>query len=106
MLDGGQAAEAQGHMETALLSYVNAAIHASDALCIFARGEFAQGDDHVHAVKLLAQVPDGPTLSKHLVTALDVKKRFTYDVAEPGRRELTRLRRAAAALVDAAGARV
>lgn len=73
-----------------------------DALCILDRGEFARGQDHAQAVKLLREVPGGATLAKHLATVLDVKKRSTYDVRPLRAAELKRVARAAEALVNEA----
>lgn len=102
MLDGAMAARAAGHDDTAVLSFVTAAIHAADALCIYSLGEYAQGDDHTQGVALLARVPDGSRLAGHLRTALSAKKRLTYDVVSVKSSDLTRLERAARALVEEA----
>lgn len=101
-LDGALSAAESGHADTAVLAYINAAIHASDALCIFGRGEYVQGEDHAEAIALLAQVPDGRVLAKHLSAVIDAKQRWTYDVKSIEVAQLTRVRRAAVALVDEA----
>ena len=102
MLAGAQAAERAANPETALLAYINAAIHAGDALCLLDRGVFSRGQDHHQAVQLLREVPGGTALAKQLLTALHAKKHFTYDLRPLGAAELKRVARAAEALVTEA----
>ncbi len=71
----GSSAEAQVAASNAVL----AGIAASDALCGYAMGRRAAGQDHRDAVKLLAQVrPDGPALSRKLSRLVTDKTQLQY----------------------------
>lgn len=105
MLQGARAAESNGYRDTALLAYVNAGIHAADALCIFDLRRYAKGEDHDLALGLLAQVRGGSGLRNRLSVVLSAKDRYTYGVDEISATELKKVARAAEALVEAASTR-
>ncbi|WP_230085338.1 hypothetical protein [Arthrobacter sp. AQ5-05] len=80
--------------------YVHAGIAAADAICAGALGKHSKGQDHQHAIALLASV-DKPA-SNSLGVVLGLKTRAGYGHDPISGAKLTSAERAARSLVDRA----
>ena len=85
----------------AVSNAVLAGIAAADAICCRRLGRHAVGDDHQHALALLADAgPVGAAATRHLETLLAIKHKAQYEGGDPTVSEAKRV-----LLVDARPAR-
>lgn len=99
--DDARALAEPGEVQDAAVTlYVHAGIAAADAICAAALGEHAQGQDHRHAVALLATVDQ--SAASQLSTLLGMKTRAGYGHDPMTETAVTRAARAARALVERA----
>lgn len=80
--------------------YVDAGIAASDVICCRTLGEHAHGQDHNHAIRLLARVDRDR--SRDLAVLLKNKSLISYSAERLPAAEFKKIQRAATRLVDAA----
>lgn len=86
--------------DAAVTLFVHAGIAAADVICCAHLAEHALGESHSDAIALLRTVNVGA--AKHLSVLLGLKTRAGYSAERTSPQNVTRARRAAAHLVDAA----
>lgn len=86
-----------------ITNYVHAGIAAADAICCLALGEHSTGDDHREAVRLIERVsPGGRELGRSLSALLALKTEAGYGARPLSGEKVTRARRSATRLLEAA----